>query len=562
MKSTSYSIAIAAIVLAASLAGVAVMADDAGAEGAVEVQYNVDGTFTKATVTDGAFTVESRDGVLYWTYDGGRYYAGQYVDVSDMEGVMELVAVTEDDGTDYATVGIRGVSYVIPVADGALDTKDVAYKDASEAYQALKDAGYSVDWDPADPFADGTEVSADAEYVLTTGIGKVIWMMDGTTKLGESAVEDGVVGIHDAPSRESYTFAGWSLSVGGDVVIEYIASTGAYWGEGVDGDAENGYTVSVADTDSDTGSVVFYAVFQPNVYTVTFVAGDEVVATMLVAHGSTVSAVPEPPDGYAGWDFDASAPITGDVTVEALLAEDLGIYTVTFVVDGAVLATYNSDAITLPTDPVKDGYTFVGWYIGTERIADPVSYTYTGDTVLTAGFEAVVTETAEVAYTHADGTVEVVTVPVGQALELPAAGEGNVWACDGKVYEGAAVTGDMALTEVREFYTVTYTIDGLTFATEQVRYGELAEDKAYEREGYDGWAFDFAAPIYADVTIDAAPEVVVEEPGWLDSTVNKLALIVIVLFIVLALGWFMYLRAQNRLTGKLARFNKDNGSEE
>lgn len=568
MMKPTYSIAIAAIIVLVAIAGVAMVADesDAADVGDIDtVQYEIDRVVYEVRINGDSFTVElpedySGDAkVLYWTgADGKTYYAGQVVYLSDIDAAyangsaFRLTAATGADGTDYATVVIDGVSYVIALSEDKLDATDVAYKDAKAVYDALKDAGYSEEWDPANPFADETEVSADTEYTLTTGIGTVVWVVDGTVIGTYSVGEDGTVSIPDAPSKQYYAFAGWSMTNGGDVAIEYISSTGEYYGEDVGGDKEAGYTVSVADTDSDTGSVTFYAVFQAEMYTVTFMAGETVVAEMSVAYGKTVAALPALPSGYSAWDFDMATVITGDLTVYAIASE---VYNVSFQVDGVIIATYKSTAITVPSDPIKEGYDFLGWYIGTERIADPVSYAYTQDTVLVASFQAIDVEFADVTFGYADGTSETVTVPVGETVELPAVAEGNVWAYDGKVYEGGAVSEDMTLTEVREFYTVTFTINGLTYQTVQVRYGETVAEPEYQYDGYDGWDFDFSAPIYADTAVAAAVEVVEEAPAFYETTAGQIAIVLIV-FIVLLFGYAVYSNMFG-LRDKLSRKDKD-----
>lgn len=568
MMKPTYSIAIAAIVILAAIAGVAMVADesDAADVGDIDtVQYKIGGAVYEADINGDSFTVElpeeySGDAkVLYWTgADGKTYYAGQVVYLSDIDAIyangsaFRLTAATEAEGAEYATVVIEGVSYVIALSEDKLDTSDVAYKDAKAVYDALMDAGYSEDWDPSNPFADETEVSADSEYTLTTGIGTVVWVVDGTVIGTYSVEEDGTVSVPDAPSKQYYAFAGWSMTNGGAVAIEYIASTGEYHGAGVTGDKDTGYTISVADTDSDSGSVTFYAVFQAEMYTVTFMAGENVVAEMSVAYGKTVAALPELPSGYSAWDFDMATVITGDLTVYAIASE---VYNVSFQVDGVIIATYKSTAITVPADPVKEGYDFLGWYIGTERIADPTSYAYTQDTVLVASFQAIDVEFADVTFGYADGTSETVTVPVGETVALPAVAEGNVWAYDGKVYEGGAVSEDMALTEVREFYTVTFTINGLTYQTVQVRYGETVAEPEYQYAGYEGWDFDFSAPIYADTAVAAAVEVIEEAPAFYETTTGQIAIVLIV-FIVLLFGYAVYSNMFG-LRDKLSRKDKD-----
>lgn len=552
MKSSQLMIITAAIVLVAAFAGIALVDDSDAAEvGEVDtISYKIGDASYEVDLNGETFTVgydKSDADVLYWTgADGVVYYIGQTVDIGDIDSrylngtMFRLTATLAEAGKEYATVVIDDVSYIIPVADGKLDASDTAYVAAKAIYDDLTGAGYSLTWGTNDdPFDEDTTVEAGTEYELETGIGTVIWVVDGIVIKTLDVGEDGTVAIPEAPLKEYYTFAGWSLSSGGAVAIEYVASTEEYVGAAVDGDKESGYTVSVSDTDSDTGAVTFYAVFNANIYTVTFTVGGETVETMLVAHGATIAAVPALPEGYASWDFDFSTVITGDMTIEAVEAVDAGVYIVTFVVDGVTVATYTSAAVTLPDTPVKEGYEFVGWYIGSELIADPVAYEFTQDTVFTAGFRAVSVVEYDVTFAYADGTTETVQVAEGAEVELPELDEGMVWAYDGKVYTAGAVTQDMTLTEVREYYTVTFTINGLTYQTVEVRYGETVAEPEYEYDGYEGWDFDFSQAIYADVTIEASPEVVEEAPAFYETTIGQVA-IVIAVFVILALIYAVY----------------------
>ena len=159
------------------------------------------------------------------------------------------------------------------------------------------------------------------------------------------------------PVKEHYVFDGWFDAAGAEYDEKYVFS---------------------ADT-------VFTAQFTPVNLTVTFVADDETVGTSLVPYGETVLA-PALPEGYSAWDFDFATPITEDVTIEAVASPASEIYTVTFVVDGEVIATYRSDAVTVPSAPAKEGQDFVGWAIGDYVVRDPAGYTFTADTVFTAQF--------------------------------------------------------------------------------------------------------------------------------------------------------------------------------
>lgn len=108
-------------------------------------------------------------------------------------------------------------------------------------------------------------------------------------------------------------------------------------------------------------------------YTVSFFADGVPVATQTVQDGENVSVPNEPvKEGYVfkGWYadeshmnlYDFSAPIKGETSVYAWFK---AIYDVSFFVDGEVVSFQSieeGNSATVPVDPQKDGYAFVGWY--------------------------------------------------------------------------------------------------------------------------------------------------------------------------------------------------------
>ena len=90
-------------------------------------------------------------------------------------------------------------------------------------------------------------------------------------------------------------------------------------------------------------------------------------------------------------------------------------YTVTFVVDGeeTVQTVKDGEKATKPADPVKEGYTFVGWYVGDAEYAfDAVK----ADVTVTAKFEEIVYTVKFVV----DGAEEVQKVKEGEKASKPA----------------------------------------------------------------------------------------------------------------------------------------------
>ena len=155
---------------------------------------------------------------------------------------------------------------------------------------------------------------------------------NGNTELKSVTVEYGAAATPPAedPTRPGHTFTGWDKEF-----------------------------------DSVTENMVVNALFEQNVYTVTFKDGDEVLKTQDVPFGGSATA-PTPPEkeGYAftGWDKDFD-DVTEDLLVNAVYEPIY--FEVKFVDDnGAVIQTLSvryGEAATAPDDPIKAGYEFSGW---------------------------------------------------------------------------------------------------------------------------------------------------------------------------------------------------------
>lgn len=222
-------------------------------------------------------------------------------------------------------------------------------------------------------------------------------------------------------------------------------------------------------------------------YTVTFMADGKTVGEAVKGiYGTTVTA-PEAPakEGYifVGWTTSGiTEPITaipaiaGDVTYTAVYAVD---HKVLFMVDGTTILTTSVDDLTVPADPAKDGFEFIGWSVD-GKIVDPETYEITADVTFTASWRA---DTLTVQFVAGDAVLATVSVEYGKTVLAPAV----------------------------EF-----------------------------PEGYLGWDFDFAKTITEDTVIKAKPYVAPEpeKTGLADPAVQ--AVLVIAGFLAGALAWAAY----------------------
>lgn len=110
--------------------------------------------------------------------------------------------------------------------------------------------------------------------------------------------------------------------------------------------------------------------------TVTFVSeNDEILKTEEIERGSLLEQWdPENTERFIGWftengiPFDFESEVNNDMTLYAKYSspeDDIVYITMTFLVDGEFfesLGVPENDTAPEPEAPVKEGYTFVGWY--------------------------------------------------------------------------------------------------------------------------------------------------------------------------------------------------------
>ena len=131
------------------------------------------------------------------------------------------------------------------------------------------------------------------------------------------------------------------------------------------------------------------------IYTVSFDSdGGEIVSSQQVEAGKTAVKPDDPSkEGYEflGWyigkeKFDFSKPIKENVTLKAKWEKGetvATIYTITLDIDGkkSTLKTDESGMLAEPEKPTKEGYTFLGWYIGNKKVDFSKPFTSNSDVV-------------------------------------------------------------------------------------------------------------------------------------------------------------------------------------
>ena len=164
-------------------------------------------------------------------------------------------------------------------------------------------------------------VTTRPSYTLT-------YFVDGVLYKTYTIKEGATVTPEPAPTKEGYTFSGWS---------EIPATMPAH-------------DVTV------TGS------FTVNKYKLTYMVDSEVYKSYEIEYGATITPEPAPTkEGYtfSGWNDLPSTMPAKDVTVSGSFT--INQYTITYIIDGEVYQTvkidYNSK-ITPPTPPEKEGFDF------------------------------------------------------------------------------------------------------------------------------------------------------------------------------------------------------------
>ena len=215
-------------------------------------------------------------------------------------------------------------------------------------------------------------------------MGQNVWMSAGqqtTYNIGNFLIET-VSELPDPPTKTGYTFTGWYT----------------------DPECNNKYT-----EDKVIGNITLYAGFRANTYTIVFNANtgsgsmSNQTMTYDTAANLTANTFTKDKHTFKGWATTAGGAVeytdgqsvknltaTDGATINLYAVWELNSYTVSFVVDGETTSTINVNidaSATLPEEPSKEGYNFVGWFY-----EDGTQYTnqaITADTVLTAKFEII-----------------------------------------------------------------------------------------------------------------------------------------------------------------------------
>ena len=412
------------------------------------------------TVGDGDKATEpaapTRDG---YTFKGWWNGDTAYDFAQPVTGDLTLTARWERDAPVMHTVTLDAGNGSQPVRVTVVDGEPVG-RPADPTRDGYAFKGWTLDGQPYD-FAQPVtgDITLTAQWEKLSEYTVTFDTQDGTPVPTQTVTENGTVTRPADPTRDGYTFNGWTLDgepydfsqpVTGDITLE------AQWEK------------------SETPAPVTHTVkFRTN--------GGSSIPMQTVEDGRTVGRPADPTrDGYAfkGWTldgqpYDFAQPVTGDITLTAQW-EKLSEYTVTFdTQDGTPVPTQTvteNGTVTRPADPTRDGYTFNGWTLDGEPydFSQPV----TGDITLEAQWEksetpAPVTHTVKFR-TNGGSSIPMQTVEDGRTVGRPAdpTRDGHTfagWLLDGRPYDfSTPVTGDIILDAAWEETPASDPLSGVT----------------------------------------------------------------------------------------------------
>lgn len=336
------------------------------------ITFEVNGEQTTQTVKYGEMPVKPADPVV----EGYTF----------KKWVPEIVAATEEvTYSAYFDTNSYTLLYQIDGVDYSSST--VWYNDALSPIpnDEPKKDGYTFSgWNEEQP------ERMPAHDVTITGSWTpnkytVAFVADDQTVSSEKLDCGSAISAPADPTKEGYTFTGWSPNVD--------------------------ETVPAHD-------VTYTAVFSVNQYKVTFMSEGSVVKEGMLDYGSTIEAPQNPTkEGFEflRWDpefVEGTTVPAQDVTYTAVFGKDA--FVITYMVDGEVYTTSKVEfgtAVTAIAEPTKEGYTFSGW-TGVPETMPAEAVTVTGSFTINK---------YEVKFVDEDGTVySSESKEYGSALTAPA----------------------------------------------------------------------------------------------------------------------------------------------
>ena len=417
------------------------------------------------------------------------------------------------------------VTYMV---DGAeYKTEEVVNGSPITLIAAPTKEGYTFSgWTDAPAIMPAEDITINGTFAVNSY--KVTYMVDGAAYKTENVVYGSSITLVAAPTKEGYTFSGWSeapatmpakdITINGTFAVNSYKVTykvdGAEYktvnvnfGEKIvliDAPTKDGFTFSGWTDAPETmpaKDIVINGKFLTNAYSVTYMVDGKEYRTIQVSYGAKIELIDAPTkEGYtfSGWKSEHITMPAKDITINGTFA--VNSYKVTYMVDGAEYKTENvayGSKITLVAAPTKEGHTFSGWTDAPESM--PAK-----DITINGTFSI---NSYKITY-MVDGTeYQSATVVYGSEITLIAAPTKEGYTFSGWSEAPATMPAkDITIngTFAVNSYKVTYMVDGAEYKTENVAYGSaITLVAAPTKEGYtfSGWSEAPATMPAEDITI-------------------------------------------------------------
>jgi len=332
-----------------------------------------------------------------------------------------------------------------------------------------------------------TKVTSNQEYKATYKETKnkytVTYINDGEEYHKETAEYGSAITNVKDPTKEGYTFTGWYTKDNEKV----------------------SYPITV------TKNITLYSKYEINSYKVSYYnEGKKYIDDQKINYGENALKPNTDPSkiGYTfkywslkenGEEYEFSTKITKDINLYAVY--EINKYTVTYINEGIEYhketAEYGS-VVTKIQDPIKEGYTFTGWYTkDNEKVTYPI--TVTENITLYSKYE--INSYKVSYYNEGKKYIEDQQINYGENALKPNTNPSKIgytfkyWSLkeNGEEYEfSTKITKDIALYAVYEInkYTVTYINEGVEYHKETAFYGSVVtsiQDPTKEGYTFTGW---------------------------------------------------------------------------
>ena len=384
---------------------------------------------------------------------------------------------------------------------------------------------------PTEYYPKHTTITYTIEYYLSAGT--MPWKTDTYTV--EDVKDLIAVGDSDAPTKTGYSFAGWTWN--GNPITQLVSMT---------------------------EDKKLYAIFNANTYDVTLCAEGNNVVKQATYDSGFDFGVPSGKDGYdfVGWAWEYGAletQVVTDNTGKSLagvvynMAEDTDAYPVfkvkqysafwmdpdgNRIIEQTVIKHF--EYVQAPTNPIKEGYSFVGWYQDSACTQEYDFYaeTVTGDVTIWAKFDINSYNVTFVVDTGLQYVAENLVYNTSLATAMqnaqPTVDEYvartdarfvNWLTDDGAIYTADDVVPARNLTLTAKFHmpiTIHYELhNGTVYEDDGYYAGDTIYEYTYTRAGYtfDGWYTTSntkqSFPMYAD---ENTPEDIYLYARWTANT--------------------------------------------